>query len=139
MVRLTGALLAGGILLGAAASVAALYGRYRVLPAALTGPAICKLEAGGCQVLFRTPRAALLGVPNAALGLLFYGTTVAGLALGWPRIWLLPGASAALAMSAYLARTLVVQQLECRVCWAGHVANLAIWLALLAGMRRTRR
>jgi uncharacterized membrane protein len=139
MVRLTGVLLAGGILLGAAASAAALYGRYRVLPAALTGPAICKLEAGGCQVLFRTPSAALLGVPNAALGLLFYGTTVAGLALGWPRGWLFPGASAALAMSGFLARTLVVQNLECRVCWAGHAANLAVWLALLASLKRSNR
>ena len=133
MGRLSAILLVGGIALGSAAAAAALYGRYRILPAALTGPNVCKLEAGGCQVLFRTPTAALLGVPNSALGLLFYGALALGLLRGWPRPVLLTGASAALAMSAYLARTLVAQGLECRVCWAGHIANLVIWLALIAG------
>jgi len=128
--------LAGGIAVGAVASASALYGRYRVLPAALTGPSVCKLEAGGCQALFRTPTAALLGVPNSVLGLLFYGALTEGLLRGWPRPPLLCGASAAVAMSAYLALTLIKQGLECRVCWAGHVSNAAIWLALAAGLRR---
>jgi tetratricopeptide (TPR) repeat protein len=57
---------------GATAAGAALYGRYRVLPAWLTGPAVCRLEDGGCAVLFRSPRARLLGVPNALLGLVLY-------------------------------------------------------------------
>ena len=56
-----------------------LYGHYLVLPAWLTGPEICQLEAGGCAVLFRTPRARLLGVPNASLGVLLYAL----LATGW--------------------------------------------------------
>jgi uncharacterized membrane protein len=139
MGRLAALLLAGGIALGTAASAAALYGRYRVLPAALTGPHICRLEAGGCQVLFRTPTAALLGVPNSALGLLFNCALLLGLARGWPRPRLFLGASGALAMSGYLARALVVQRLECRVCWAGHVANLAIWLGLLIGLSGSTR
>jgi len=136
MGRLNAILLVGGIALGSAAAGAALYGRYRVLPAALTGPNVCKLEAGGCQALFRTPTAALLGVPNSALGLLFYGALTLGLLRRWPRPVLLAGTSAALAMSAYLARTLVMQGLECRVCWAGHASNAAIWLALLIGLGR---
>jgi len=119
-----------GIAVGSAASIAALYGRYRVLPAALTGPNVCNLEAGGCAALFRTPTAALVGVPNSALGLLFYGTLAVGLFLGWPKRLLLAGATLALTMSAYLAAALIQQRLECRVCWAGHAANLAIWLAL---------
>ena len=45
------------LLLGAAASVAALWGHYGVLPGWLTGPEICRLEHGGCSVLFRSPRA----------------------------------------------------------------------------------
>jgi hypothetical protein len=68
------------VLLGATsiAAAAALYGRYRVLPAFLTGPRICRLEAGGCAVLFRTRTAALLGVPNAALGLASSAILAAG-------------------------------------------------------------
>src|SRR6185295_1355731 len=69
---------------GVAAAAAALYGRYRPLPAFLTGPAICRLEDNGCGVLFRTREAALLGVPNSLLGLLFYFLIAAGLALHWP-------------------------------------------------------
>ena len=57
---------------GIAASSAALYGHYRVLPGWLTGPEICRLEDGGCAVLFRSPRSRLLGVPNAALGIALY-------------------------------------------------------------------
>lgn len=136
MGRLSGILLFGGIALGSAAAGAALYGRYRVLPAALTGPNICKLEAGGCQELFRTPTAALLGVPNSALGLLFYSALVLGLLRRWPRPVLLAGATTALARSGYLARILVRQGLECRVCWAGHASNAAIWLGLVAGLGR---
>ncbi len=58
-----------GIAGGIASAAAAVWGRYFELPDFLTGPITCKLEAGGCRVLFRTPRAAILGIPNAALAL----------------------------------------------------------------------
>ena len=64
---------------GTAAAAAALYGHYYVLPGWLTGPEICRLEDGGCAVLFRSPRSALLGVPNATLGLALYALLAAGL------------------------------------------------------------
>lgn len=130
--RLIGAGLAAGIAVGAAAAAAALYGRYFVLPGFLTGPRICMTEARGCAALFRSPRAALLGVPNSLLALLFYGLLGAGLASGWPEGWLLAGTSAALLMSVRLGVSLMRQGLECRVCWTGHFANLLIWSALLA-------
>jgi uncharacterized membrane protein len=116
--------------LGVGAAAAALFGRYRTLPRFLTGPAICRLEHGGCQVLFRTRTASLLGVPNAALGLALYAALIAGLAARWPTAWLLGGASVALAMSVYLARYLMINRLECRVCWAGHIANALLWICL---------
>jgi len=78
--------LAGGL----AAAVAALYGHYRVLPAWLTGPEICRLEDGGCAVLFRSPRSRLLGVPNASLGVTLYLLLAVGLLFGWPA-WILLG------------------------------------------------
>jgi uncharacterized membrane protein len=116
---------------GSAASAAALYGRYRVLPAWLTGPRICRLEAGGCEVLFRSPRARLLGVPNAALGLLFYALLAAALMLEWPAWMLAAMAAPALAMSVFLAWGLIRNQRECRICWLGHVCNGVLFLLLL--------
>jgi uncharacterized membrane protein len=66
------------LLAAASAAAAALYGHYRVLPSWLTGPEVCQLEDGGCAVLFRSPRSALLGVPNALLGLILYGLIALG-------------------------------------------------------------
>jgi uncharacterized membrane protein len=120
-----------GMAAGFASACAALYGRYRLLPAVLTGPVVCKLDdANGCQVLFRTRYAAVLGVPNAALGIACYALIAIGLACGWPTWFLFAAASAALAMSVYLAYVLVRDRLECRICWTGHFANAALWLGL---------
>jgi len=120
-----------GVVAGLAAAGAALYGRYRTLPAFLTGPAVCKLdEANGCQVLFRTRYAALLGVPNSAIGLVFYLLVAAGWVTGRPVQLLMAGASAACAMSIYLAYVLIRENLDCRICWTGHAANVAIWIGL---------
>jgi uncharacterized membrane protein len=115
---------------GAAASLAALYGHYRTLPGWLTGPEICRLEHGGCAVLFRSPRARLLGVPNAALGLGLYAAIGAGLLLAWPRLWLFLLTLPAVAMSAFLGYSLIANKRQCRICWAGHFANAALFLAL---------
>jgi uncharacterized membrane protein len=120
-----------GVVTGLFAACAALYGRYRTLPAYLTGPTVCKLDGvNGCQVLFRTRFAALLGVPNSALGVLFYLLIAAGWIADRPVSLLLAGASAACAMSIYLAYVLIRDHLDCRICWTGHFANAAIWLGL---------
>jgi uncharacterized membrane protein len=116
---------------GAIAAAAALYGHYRVLPGWLTGPEICRLEDGGCAVLFRSPRAALLGVPNAALGVLLYVLLAAGLLLQWPVWMLLVMTLPAVAMSAFLGRSLIVNGHECRICWTGHASNAALFVMLL--------
>lgn len=118
------------LVLGFLSALAALYGRYRDLPGWLTGPATCKLEGGGCQALFRTPRAALLGVPNALLAAAFYPLLAWGILDDWDLRLLLAGASLALLMSVVLAWSLLSRKLECRICWAGHWANLAIWAVL---------
>lgn len=117
---------------GAAAAAAALYGHYRVLPGWLTGPEICRLEDGGCSVLFRSPRAALLGVPNAALGLLLYALLAIGVVLHWPAWLLLAMTAPAVAMSAFLGRSLIVNGHQCRICWTGHVSN-AVLFAIFIG------
>jgi uncharacterized membrane protein len=93
---------------------------------------VCRLEDGGCAVLFRTPRASLLGVPNALLGILLYVLLAAGMLLGWPALWLFLMTVPAVVMSAFLAWSLMTRHLECRICWSGHVANAALALALAA-------
>lgn len=124
-------LLGIGLPLGILSAAAALWGRYRDLPGFLTGPTICRTEGKGCAVLFRTPRAALLGIPNAALALAFYAFLAAGLAAGGPPGLLLAGALAALATSVFLAASLLSRRLECRICWAGHAANALIAIGML--------
>jgi uncharacterized membrane protein len=119
------------LLLGAAASAAALWGHYRELPGWLTGPEVCQLEAGGCAILFRTPRASLLGVPNASLGLLLYAMLAAGLLAQWPAWLLLLMTVPAVVMSVFLGWSLWSRQLQCRICWTGHVANLGLAVLLV--------
>ena len=118
------------LMLGACAASAALYGYYLVLPGWLTGPEICQLEAGGCQVLFRTPRARLLGVPNASLGILLYVILAAGLILNAPPLLLFALTWPAVAMSAFLGYGLIVNRRQCRICWAGHLANGVLFVGL---------
>lgn len=118
------------LIVGACASAAALYGHYRVLPGWLTGPEICKLEHGGCAVLFRSPRARLLGIPNAAFGITLYIALAAGLLLGLSPLLLFALTLPAVAMSAFLGYSLIANRRECRICWAGHVANTALFVML---------
>ena len=113
----------------ASASAAALYGHYFVLPGWLTGPQICQLEHGGCAVLFRSPRARLLGIPNALLGLCLYALLAIGLLRDWPPAWMFLLTLPAVAMSAFLGYSLIVNKRQCRICWAGHIGN-----AVLCGM-----
>jgi uncharacterized membrane protein len=122
------------LVIGAAAASAALYGHYRVLPGWLTGPQVCQLDQGGCAVLFRSPRAALLGVPNALLGILLYACLAAGVYLQWPAGLLFAMTLPAVAMSGFLGWSLISRGLQCRICWTGHIANavLAITLGLHA-------
>jgi uncharacterized membrane protein len=115
---------------GFVSAVIALYGRYYTLPAFLTGPNICKLEAGGCQVLFRTKNAALLGPPNSLLGVLYYPLLAAGLIWGWSPPLLFAAATFAFGLTVWLAFILIRDKLECRVCWTGHICNTVIWLLL---------
>ena len=115
---------------GLAASVAALYGHYLVLPAWLTGPDVCRMENGGCTALFRSPRARLLGIPNAALGVFLYILLAAGIAAGWPTLLLLLMTLPAVAMSGFLGWSLISRGLQCRICWTGHIANAVLAIAL---------
>jgi uncharacterized membrane protein len=115
------------LIVAAAASAAALYGHYRDLPWWLTGPTICRLDGNGCAVLFRTPRASVLGVPNALLGLVLYAILAIGVLSQWPASWLLALTTPAIGMSVFLGASLIRNKRECRICWTGHVANAVLF------------
>jgi uncharacterized membrane protein len=117
---------------GLSASLAALYGHYFVLPGWLTGPEICLTEDGGCAVLFRSARSALLGVPNALLGTLLYILLAVGVMERWPPIPLFAMTLPAVAMSAFLGWSLLSRRLQCRICWTGHWANAILAVSLAA-------
>jgi uncharacterized membrane protein len=126
MTALTWIALFGGV----CAAAAAFYGHYRDLPGWMTGPEICRLEGGGCAVLFRSPRSALLGVPNAGLGLGLYAVLALGLVTGWPPLLLWAITLPAVAMSAFLGYSLIANGRECRICWTGHLSNALLFLLL---------
>jgi uncharacterized membrane protein len=115
---------------GAIAAAAAFYGHYRELPGWMTGPEICRIEGGGCAVLFRSPRSALLGVPNAGLGLALYALLAVGLAMDWPPLLLWLMTVPAIAMSAFLGYSLIANGHQCRICWTGHLSNAALFVML---------
>ena len=116
---------------GTAAAAAALYGHYYVLPGWLTGPEMCRLEDGGCAVLFRSPRSALLGIPNATLGLALYALLATGLIIHAQPLVLLTMTVPAVAMSAFLGYSLIVNGHQCRICWAGHFSNGVLFTLLV--------
>jgi uncharacterized membrane protein len=120
----------GALIGGFCAAAAALYGHYFVLPGWLTGPEICQLEDGGCAVLFRSPRSRLLGVPNAALGLVLYFLLGIGIVWRWPAPLLFLMTIPAVAMSAFLGWSLIANRRQCRICWTGHFSNAVLFLIL---------
>jgi uncharacterized membrane protein len=81
-------------------------------------------------VLFRTPRASLLGVPNALLGVMLYLLLAIGLLLDWPPLLLFLMTLPAIVMSAFLGWSLLTRGLQCRICWTGHLANAVLAIAL---------
>ena len=82
-------------------------------------------------MLFRSPRAALLGVPNATLGLALYALLAAGVLMHVPTWLLLAMTTPAVAMSAFLGRSLIVNGHQCRICWTGHISNAVLFVTFL--------
>jgi len=84
-----------------------------------------------------TPRARLLGTPNALLGTLYYPVLAVLVWLAWGLAQPLLAdlavvmALAAAAMSAVLAYSLVrVTKMPCPFCWTAHVTNWALLILI---------
>jgi len=102
------------------------------------GPVLC--IGSGCARVIRSPYGRLLGIPNGALGVFFFGGMLAGLALlrsgvGWV-FWPMVAATAiALVLYLYLVylQVFVLRSL-CSWCVASAVDTLLIFGFLLAAM-----
>lgn len=119
------------IILGFVAALLALIGRYFKLPAFLTGPLVCQLKEGGCIELFRSPRAVIMGIPMSFFACLFYPILAYGWVYNWPKWLMVAGASVCLMMSVKMGIGLIKRKLQCRICWAGHIINLMIWVQVI--------
>jgi uncharacterized membrane protein len=53
-----------------------------------------------------------------------------GLVLRWPSSLLFAMTIPAVAMSAFLGWSLIVNHRQCRVCWTGHVSNVLLFVLL---------
>jgi uncharacterized membrane protein len=75
------------------------------------------------------------GLPNAAIGLVYYGALAAAvpfLHVGVVWACALAASLAAAAMSLYLAYSLLfVTRMPCVYCWTAHAVNVALAIALL--------
>ena len=85
----------------------------------------------------QTPRAKLFGgIPNAAIGALYYPALGVGIwiaAAPWSLGLLLVAALLAAGTSVALARSLlVVTRMPCVYCWTSHVVNWTLAFVLLA-------
>lgn len=102
-------------------------------------PQVCRLDAHHCTTILHTRYARVLGVPNSAVGLVYYGA-VLGLALAGALPVLAPLLLAAglltVGLGVYLTyHLLVTLRVPCPLCLASHGINLVltlVWGALLA-------
>ena len=61
-----------------------------------------------------------------------YAVLAFGLLTGWPPLLLWAMTIPAVAMSAFLGYSLIVNGHQCRICWTSHVANAMLFLLLAA-------
>ena len=100
-------------------------------------PAFCRMEEQTCASIVFTPQARVFGLPNSVLGIVFYAALLGSAPVGFldrQLIWLLfLGASVvSVALGVYLAHSLLfVIRVPCKLCFAAHGINTAIFLILL--------
>jgi uncharacterized membrane protein len=111
---------------------------YRRIPANYyLVPRICRMKESACQTVLSTKDARLFGIPNSALGVLYYGVvflvTVAG---GWQEVDAMHGfilwiSILVVLLSLYLSYSLLFRiKIMCPLCFVSHAINILIALLL---------
>jgi uncharacterized membrane protein len=111
---------------------------YQITPANYyLVPRVCRMKESTCQTVLSTGDARVLGIPNSALGILYYGivffVTIAG---GWEsgefvhRFFLWVSILVVL-LSFYLSYSLLFRiKIVCPLCFVSHGINVLIALLL---------
>ena len=102
-------------------------------------PPVCRMDEQTCASIVFTPQARVFGLPNSALGQVFYFALGLAVWRGWlggPVGSLFLGASVlTVGLAVYLSYDLLfVIRVRCVLCLASHIINVAIF-ALLASIR----
>lgn len=98
-----------------------------------TGPVLC--IGDGCARVIRSPYGRLLGIPNGALGVVYFGGAALVPLTGASAAWLLLAAATAVALPLYAYLTYLqfaVLRALCVWCLASAALTAGIALALLA-------
>lgn len=99
-------------------------------------PRLCRMERDTCAYVLETPQAKVFGLPNSALGIVYYLLVLSRCASGpWAPIWesaLLASALLTVALGAYLTYSLLYRlRVTCPLCLLSHAANALIALLLI--------
>lgn len=98
-----------------------------------TGPVLC--IGDGCARVIRSPYGRLLGIPNGALGVVYFGGGALVPVTGAPAAWLLLAAATAVALPLYAYLTYLqfaVLRALCVWCLSSAALTAGIALALVA-------
>lgn len=100
-------------------------------------PAFCRLEEETCASVVFTGQARVFGPPNAVFGQIYYAILIVAAIVDrldtapWSHA-LLAAAAVTVGLAAYLSYSLLrVLRVPCRLCFASHGINLAIFGLLL--------
>ena len=100
-------------------------------------PFFCRMGERTCASIIDTPRARLLGVPNSALGQLFYLALVIGVVTGelfaYPfYTFYLVASALTVLVGLFLTYSLLFwTRVSCPLCFASHGINFVIFLLLV--------
>ena len=89
-------------------------------------PSFCRMEKGACMRILDTPQAKVLGVPNSALGVIYYLAILFVPMDRYEPLFLIASIFS-VGLGMYLVHALVVRlQIHCPLCYTAHAINLVI-------------
>ena len=99
-------------------------------------PKMCRMEAGDCDQIIRTPDAHLFGIPNFYLGIVLYAVCIVSPFIfkpftGVADIFMIV-LGVVVGTSLYLSYSLLrVLKKRCVLCFTTHIINLGLFLLLV--------
>ena len=89
-------------------------------------PSFCRMERGECMRILDTPEAKIFGIPNSALGVIYYGAILIVPIQQFETTFLIASIFS-VGLGMYLVHALVVRlKMHCPLCYTAHGINLVI-------------